>query len=127
MVEVLRLLTHSDDAFPYEHFVQLSLVVFGMIVLLSLYFVAAPYGRYTRQGWGFLIDGRVAWMLQESPSIIASCSFLFYETPLTWKTHPCNYVMLALYIFHYIYRFVDYSSSLFLLTTFEDPGFIRCA
>ena len=42
--------------------------VIAAVALLSG--IQAPYGRYAKQGWGFLIDGKVAWIVQEAPNLV---------------------------------------------------------
>ena len=48
--------------------------VIAAVALLSG--ILAPYGRYAKQGWGFLIDGKVAWIVQEAPNLVVVLALL---------------------------------------------------
>lgn len=40
------------------------MIVTGLATFLTLLFgPTAPYGRYSRGGWGFMMGARVAWMV----------------------------------------------------------------
>ena len=40
----------------------------GVVTLVALIFIVAPYGRTTRAGFGPLIPSRVGWILMEAPA-----------------------------------------------------------
>eukprot|EP00899_Mesostigma_viride_P009652 jgi/Mesvir1/18689/Mv17178-RA.2 len=65
--------------------------------------ITAPYGRYTREGWGFLIPGKLAWCLQEAPSALVPVVCIRFGRPECLHS-PANRVLLAAFLFHYVYR-----------------------
>jgi len=72
----------------------------SLVVFVFLFFVSAPYGRFTRKGWGTRMNSLVAWMLMEIPAAltIAVCAWIFRDTiGLSW-------IFLLIWEFHYIYR-----------------------
>ena len=72
-------------------------------VVISLQFVCAPYGRYSRGGWGFQIPARVAWFVQELPSFVVPLLLAtFTDCPRAgqWK----NQIALACFLLHYFQR-----------------------
>jgi protein-S-isoprenylcysteine O-methyltransferase Ste14 len=76
---------------------QLSASAF---VFLMLLFVSAPYGKFSREGWGPRMNSLSAWVLMELPAVltIAACAWLFRGTA-GW-----SWVFLLFWEFHYIYR-----------------------
>jgi 3-oxo-5-alpha-steroid 4-dehydrogenase 1 len=48
------------------------------IVFLFLFFINAPYGRYTNRSWGFLVNAKFIWFAMEFPA--AGFHFLFWVT-----------------------------------------------
>jgi 3-oxo-5-alpha-steroid 4-dehydrogenase 1 len=83
--------------------------VLAVVIFIALFFVVAPYGRYTRKGWGPTFNNRVGWVVMESmsPLVFAACFFLGSNI----KT-----ITLLLFFFmweaHYIHRSFIYPFSL---------------
>jgi protein-S-isoprenylcysteine O-methyltransferase Ste14 len=83
-----------------------SYFIAGMFALaaatwIATSFVAAPYGRYERAGWGPTLPSRLGWMVMESPAVIAFAAF--YST----GEHPRDLgslALLALWMSHYLER-----------------------
>jgi len=74
--------------------------VLGAAVFVLLFFVAAPYGRHIRKGWGLTIDNRLAWVLMEAPSpIVFALCFI-----LGGVTNAISIVFLVLWEAHYLHR-----------------------
>jgi protein-S-isoprenylcysteine O-methyltransferase Ste14 len=81
----------------------------GVIVFISLFFVAAPYGRFARQGWGITISNRTGWMLMESPAAIG---FLVVYALGAHALEPMPLVFLAIWLTHYVHRAFIYPMKL---------------
>lgn len=93
----------------------------SMAVLMSIavtgLFEKAPYGRYTGQtpfgsSWmqsvieKTMIPGRLAWFLQECPTLIhASLWYFMYPTPEV-AYRPRNQLLLLLFVWHYTNRVI---------------------
>ena len=73
----------------------------GIISLPFLLRVTAPYGRHTTDRWGYMLDNRLGWFMQELPSILF-LSFFFFTGTLV-KSHT-SYFFWGLWAVHYIYR-----------------------
>lgn len=73
----------------------------GALVFPALFFIAAPYGRHRRRGWGPTIDDTLGWVLMEAPSalMVAACFALGDR-----KTSPVAIVFLLLWEAHYVHR-----------------------
>ncbi|KAL8603212.1 hypothetical protein ACOMHN_025227 [Nucella lapillus] len=84
-------------------FMAYTLLISGLFTCVSLQFVSAPYGRYSRSGWGFEIPGRFAWLVQELPALVVPLLLLvFSDCPQSgqWR----NQVVLGLFLIHYFQR-----------------------
>lgn len=70
-------------------------------VFVILFFVAAPYGRYERPGWGPVMHARTAWIVMELPAVvvIATCAL-----PGAGSHTTVPLLFLILWEFHYLYR-----------------------
>ncbi|EFJ45475.1 hypothetical protein VOLCADRAFT_109204 [Volvox carteri f. nagariensis] len=93
-----------------------QIATWGMVVTAVPVFIAlisgisAPYGRYSRSGWGFFLNARVAWLTQELPSpTIFVCMLLLFGAPGLLK-HPFSSrtVLAAAFCAHYVYRAVAF-------------------
>ncbi|GLI69951.1 hypothetical protein VaNZ11_014691 [Volvox africanus] len=72
--------------------------------------ISAPYGRYSRAGWGFFINPRLAWMTQELPALFAFTYFiLFFGRPgILEQPFSSRSVLAAAFCAHYSYRALAY-------------------
>jgi hypothetical protein len=70
-------------------------------VFFLLSFITAPYGRYTRRGWGPVLSDRWGWLVMEAPSAILF--FVFFAAGRN-RASVVSLVFLALWELHYIYR-----------------------
>ena len=78
-------------------------------VFIALFFVAAPYGRHARSGWGSTITTKMGWIVMEAgaPLVFAACFILGKNTNTATVL-----VFLALWEAHYIHRAFIYPFSL---------------
>jgi protein-S-isoprenylcysteine O-methyltransferase Ste14 len=85
--------------------VLVGIFVAAAVVLLLLCFVSAPYGRHSRKGWGPTISTRLAWVVMESPAVVAFVVFFAYGRH-AWSVTPL--VLLGLWQLHYVHRTLVY-------------------
>ena len=73
---------------------------FAILVFVLLFFVSAPYGKFSRKGWGPVTKSKWAWMIMEFPS-----PFLMIILFLTsdFKSLP-QYIFIIAWLAHYIPR-----------------------
>lgn len=66
-----------------------------------LFFVAAPYGRHARRGWGATIPSRWGWICMEAPAalVFAACFVLG-----GYRGGVIALVFLAMWEVHYVHR-----------------------
>jgi 3-oxo-5-alpha-steroid 4-dehydrogenase 1 len=79
---------------------DLELYVIPTVFLLSTLFMTAPYGKFVRDGWGWLLPGKWSFAFYE---IVSPIVFL-YQLSLM-KSLNFERVMLGLpFLIHYVYR-----------------------
>lgn len=80
-------------------------ICIGILSFPFLLRVTQPYGRHTSAKWGPMMDNRLGWIIQESPSMIF-LSFFFFTGTLS-KSHS-SYFFWGLWVAHYLYRSIIY-------------------
>jgi 3-oxo-5-alpha-steroid 4-dehydrogenase 1 len=78
----------------------LLILGFAAIVFVLLFFISAPYGKFSRKGWGAVIKSKWAWMLMEFPSPALVLLFFIISDK---KTLPCS-IFLIIWLGHYLHR-----------------------
>jgi protein-S-isoprenylcysteine O-methyltransferase Ste14 len=74
--------------------------VLAVIVFIALFFVAAPYGRHLRQGWGYAVGNKLGWVLMEAPAPLAFAACF----RLGNHAGAATLVFLVMWEAHYIHR-----------------------
>lgn len=83
--------------------------VLAVVVFAALFFVAAPYGRHVRKGWGYTIGNKLGWVLMEAPApVVFAVCFLLGGHGITAVT----LAFLFLWEAHYLHRAFIYPFSL---------------
>jgi 3-oxo-5-alpha-steroid 4-dehydrogenase 1 len=78
-------------------------------VFIALFFISAPYGRYTRRGWGPQLPTWLGWLLMESVSAVVMLAlFIIGGAPRTLT----QVIFLLMWEAHYIHRAFIYPFSL---------------
>jgi len=80
---------------------------FGLagVIFVTLFFITAPYGRYTRTGWGPMISNRAGWVLMELPAAGIFALF-FFLSERTTALLPV--LFLIMWEIHYVHRSLIY-------------------
>jgi protein-S-isoprenylcysteine O-methyltransferase Ste14 len=73
------------------------------IVLVSLLWTTAPYGRHNRPGWGPCLPARMAWFVMELPALLLLPALVLASAS---RTVPAVWIPMLLWVFHYGYRTV---------------------
>lgn len=71
------------------------------VVLVSLLWTTAPYGRHYRPGWGPVLPARRAWFLMELPALLLLPGIVFSSTV---SDIPAAWIPASLWATHYAYR-----------------------
>jgi hypothetical protein len=71
------------------------------VTAMFLMFVAAPYGRHVRKGWGPTMDNRLGWIVMEAPApLVFALCFMAGE----YRNTIAALVFLLMWEAHYIHR-----------------------
>ncbi|MDP4223976.1 MAG: 3-oxo-5-alpha-steroid 4-dehydrogenase [Bacteroidota bacterium] len=73
---------------------------FAALVFVILFFVSAPYGKFSRRGWGTAIRSKWAWMIMEMPSPALMIIFFISSKQ---KDLP-QAIFLGVWLSHYLLR-----------------------
>jgi hypothetical protein len=76
-------------------------LLLAAVTFVALLFVAAPYGRHARRGWGPTMPVRAAWVLMELPACVG---FLVFYGMGARRAEPVPLLLLALWQWHYVQR-----------------------
>lgn len=74
---------------------------FAFQTFVLLLWINAPYGRFTRSGWGPTISTRSAWVILESPAVIVFAA-IYFAGDNAYEVVPL--VLLGIWQFHYLVR-----------------------
>ena len=106
--KVAKLSPESDE--EVLDLIALGLIVsFALAAMLLLGGITAPYGRYSRPGWGFMLPFRLAWCLQEATTLattawgLARADLSDSSAPIA---NPAARVLLGCFVLHYFNRTV---------------------
>ncbi len=82
--------------------------VLGAAVFIALFFIAAPYGRHARRGWGYAVGDRPGWVLMEAPApVVLAVLFI-----IGGDFNLMAFIFLAMWEAHYLHRAFIYPFSL---------------
>jgi 3-oxo-5-alpha-steroid 4-dehydrogenase 1 len=78
---------------------------FAVVILILLFFISAPYGKFLRKGWGPTVHSKWAWMVMEFPSPALMIIFFGYSNGLNYV----SLIFIILWLSHYLNRTFIYS------------------
>ncbi|PIE04406.1 MAG: 3-oxo-5-alpha-steroid 4-dehydrogenase [Spirochaetales bacterium] len=88
---------------PLDRIFRTALIIqFALSVptFLALLFIRAPYGKFSREGWGARMNSLLAWVIMELPAVV----FPVLMALLFRDTIGFGWIFLAIWEFHYLYR-----------------------
>lgn len=92
-----------------HRYLAFALLASGIAAAITLVIRPAPYGRYAEaQGWGPLVDAKLAWLLMESPNVFVSAILWDAGSGAPVKS-KANQALLGLFVLHYANRSFLYS------------------
>jgi len=73
--------------------------IVGLASFILLQFVAAPYGRHIRKGWGPEISNKLGWIIMEVPSFLIVLYFFLISNQSSYAS-----MLSILWLIHYFNR-----------------------
>lgn len=101
------ILTQLDGAFSLHSsltFVSGLMICWGFCNFVMLQFTTAPYGRYSRSGWGTMVPAKLAWFLQELPSFIVPLLIVLGRYEDFHRTDIHDKALIGCFLAHYFHR-----------------------
>lgn len=78
----------------------------ALIVLPTLFFVSAPYGRHYRGNWGPVLQSRIGWLVMEFPALAVMP--ILYVANRASLAGSVSWFFLVVWEIHYVYRDLIY-------------------
>jgi protein-S-isoprenylcysteine O-methyltransferase Ste14 len=91
------------------NYLLITWFLLAAVVFAALFFVAAPYGRHIRRGWGPTLTNRTGWLLMEAPAPLVFALLYFLGEHRASLT---AIAFLLLWEAHYVHRAFIYPFSL---------------
>lgn len=111
-MEALTTFLGTKNELELLHLSAWSMIACGVAAFVGLQFMAAPYGRFADSAgkmFGFFMNGKLAWLLQEAPAFLLPAFFWFKEandpsSDDTMRRLSPNTVLMGLFLLHYLHR-----------------------
>ena len=82
------------------------LIFMAVCTFFTLLFENVPYGRYASGRYGFPINVKFAWFVQELPAFMVPLYLVFWTSSAKTSQLP-NGLLIAMYFCHYVQRWVS--------------------
>ena len=92
-------------------FLVMGWLALAVVAFVALFFVAVPYGRHTRGGWGPAIGNRLGWIFMEAPAALIFAAWLVWGT-CREENLVTTWIFFGLWEMHYVHRAFIYPFSL---------------
>ncbi|XP_067111895.1 3-oxo-5-alpha-steroid 4-dehydrogenase 1 isoform X1 [Osmerus mordax] len=83
------------------------MIFMAVCTFLTLLFENVPYGRYASSKYGFPVNVKFAWFVQELPAFVVPVCLLTLTSSARTSLRP-NQLLLAMYFCHYVQRSLIY-------------------
>lgn len=98
-----RLFSSEEEELYVLNGLSYVMLLMALVTCLAFLFQNVPYGRYTSRKYGFPVQVKVAWFIQELPAFLVPLSLILWASPLKITALP-NQLLLGMYFVHYVQR-----------------------
>lgn len=81
-----------------------SMLLMAACTFVTLLFENVPYGRYATSKYGFPVNSRFAWFVQEMPALFVPLCLVAWSSCGKTSLLP-NQLLIAMYFCHYVQRY----------------------
>ena len=80
----------------------LAKALYAFVTFMWMLFMPAPYGRYSKPSYGFGVNVKVAWCLQEIPALLVPLYLIVFskDSNFFWQSNA-NAILIGLFMLHY--------------------------
>lgn len=96
--------SEEEELFVLDCMAYLMVFMAGC-TLIALLFENVPYGRYSTSKYGFQVNARFAWFVQELPALLLPSCLLLRAASSKTSVLP-NQLLAAMYFWHYVQRWL---------------------
>ena len=83
------------------NFILIPWLLLAIITFFFLLQINAPYGRFSDNNWGILIDHKIGWFIQE---IISPLTFSYFFITGLANKNIISWILFSIWVIHYINR-----------------------
>jgi 3-oxo-5-alpha-steroid 4-dehydrogenase 1 len=84
----------------FFNWLVVAMLLSAVVIFIALFFIAAPYGRHTRSGWGPTLNDKLSWIIMESAAPV-----VFFACYVTGQSNAGTaIVFLVMWELHYVQR-----------------------
>lgn len=84
-----------------HYWLMVFIFSWASLTFIALHIVTAPYGKFSRKGWGLEFPSKWGWVIYESPSVILFAGVYFMGR--NWM-NPVPFVLFLMWQTHYFNR-----------------------
>jgi len=104
MDAILKILFSSEEEERYVlDCLSYLMMVMAFITFVTLLFEHVPYGRYASSRYGFPVNVKFAWFVQELPAFLVPLCLVLWS-PCAKLMHLPNQLLLLMFCCHYAQR-----------------------
>lgn len=103
MTSFLRVISSEEEELYLLDCMAYLMLFMAVCTLVSLRFENVPYGRYASSKYGFPVNVKLAWCVQELPSLLIPLYLTVSATSVKTSVLP-NQLLIAMFVCHYIQR-----------------------
>uniref|UniRef100_A0A8C7XJR6 3-oxo-5-alpha-steroid 4-dehydrogenase C-terminal domain-containing protein n=1 Tax=Oryzias sinensis TaxID=183150 RepID=A0A8C7XJR6_9TELE len=107
MTSFLRVISSEEGELYLLDCMAYLMLFMAVCTLVSLRFENVPYGRYASSKYGFPVNVKLAWCVQELPSLLIPLYLTVSATSVKTSVLP-NQLLIAMFVCHYIQRAIIY-------------------
>lgn len=84
-----------------HYWLMIFIISWACITFIALLFLTAPYGKFSRKGWGIEFPSKWGWVIYETPSVVLF-AWVFFKG-INWM-NPVPLVLFFMWQLHYFNR-----------------------